>query len=106
MSEIASTILVADEHDSIRAFLADNLAADGYRVLVAPDRAKALALLSTQHPDLILVASSTHYPAPLDLWRAGLKELLLAMPLPRSRVLLLDDTPFFPHLVLSFASAF
>ena len=33
----------------------DNLSADGYRVLVAPDRAKALALLATAHPDLIVV---------------------------------------------------
>ena len=37
---------MAEEHDATRAFLADNLTADGYRVLVAPDRAKAIALLS------------------------------------------------------------
>jgi len=55
MSQTTSTILVAEEHDGTRAFLASNLAADGYRVLIAPDRAKALALLSTSHPDLILV---------------------------------------------------
>jgi DNA-binding response OmpR family regulator len=55
MSTTTSTILVADEHEPTRAFLADQLIADGYRVLVAPDRAKALALLSTAHPDLILV---------------------------------------------------
>ncbi len=55
MSTTISTILLAEEHDASRAFLADNLAADGYRVLTAPDRAKALALLSTAHPDLILV---------------------------------------------------
>ena len=41
---IASTILLAEECDATRVFLADNLAADGYRVLVAPDRAKAIAL--------------------------------------------------------------
>ena len=51
----ASTILLAEECDATRAFLADNLAADGYRVLIAPDRAKAIALLSTADPDLILV---------------------------------------------------
>ena len=51
-----STILLAEVRTTERrAFLADNLAADGYRVLVAPDRAKALALLTTSHPDLILV---------------------------------------------------
>lgn len=32
-----------------------NLTADGCRVLSAPDRAKALALLTTAHPDLIVV---------------------------------------------------
>ena len=45
-----ATILVAEEHDATRAFLADNLTADGYRVLIAPDRAKALALLSHRAP--------------------------------------------------------
>ena len=55
MSPTTSTILLAEEHDATRAFLADNLIADGYRVLIAPDRAKAIALLTTAHPDLILV---------------------------------------------------
>jgi CheY-like chemotaxis protein len=50
-----ATILLPGEHDVTRAFLHDNLIADGYRVLVARDRAKALALLSTAHPDLIVV---------------------------------------------------
>jgi CheY-like chemotaxis protein len=39
-----TTILVADENDATRAFLADNLSADGYRVLCAGDRSRALAL--------------------------------------------------------------
>jgi hypothetical protein len=34
--------------------IADNLIADGYRVMLAPDRTKAIALLTTVHPDLIL----------------------------------------------------
>jgi DNA-binding response OmpR family regulator len=51
----AATILLAEEHDTTRTFLHDNLTADGYRVLVVPDRAKALALLSTARPDLIVV---------------------------------------------------
>jgi DNA-binding response OmpR family regulator len=55
LSTTTSTILLAEEHDATRAFLADNLTADGYRVLAAPDRAKAIALLSTDDPDLILV---------------------------------------------------
>jgi DNA-binding response OmpR family regulator len=52
---VEATILVAEEEEATRAFLRENLSADGYRVLVAHDRAKALALLSTAHPDLIVV---------------------------------------------------
>src|SRR5207248_8127328 len=44
MSTTTSTSLLAEEHDATRAFFADQLIADGYRVLIAPDRAKALAL--------------------------------------------------------------
>jgi DNA-binding response OmpR family regulator len=50
-----ATILLAEEHDATRAFLQDNLTADGYRVLVAAGRAKGLALLTTSHPDLIVL---------------------------------------------------
>ncbi|MGZ4219015.1 MAG: response regulator transcription factor [Solirubrobacteraceae bacterium] len=71
MSTTTSTILVAEEHDATRAFLADNLAADGYRVLVAPDRAKALALLSTSHPDLILVDINGQTLEFVDAIRSG-----------------------------------
>ena len=49
------TILVAEEHPATRNFLIDNLAADGYRTLAAEDRAKALALLDVEHPDLVVV---------------------------------------------------
>lgn len=71
MSTTMFTILVADEHDATRGFLADNLSADGYRVLVAPDRAKALALLATARPDLILVDVNGHTLQLLDAIRAG-----------------------------------
>ena len=71
MSHTTSTILVAEEHDATRAFLASNLAADGYRVLLAPDRAKALALLSTSHPDLILVDINGRTLELLDAIRSG-----------------------------------
>ena len=47
--------ILAEEHKSTRTFLEDNLTADGYRVLTAAHRAKALALLSTGQPDLIIV---------------------------------------------------
>ena len=71
MSMTTSTILVAEEHDATRAFLADNLTADGYRVLVAGDRAKALAVLSTSHPDLVLVDVNGQTLELLDAIRAG-----------------------------------
>jgi DNA-binding response OmpR family regulator len=71
MSTTTSTILVADEHDATRAFLADNLTADGYRVLIAPDRTKALALLATGHPDLILVDVNGQTLELIDAVRSG-----------------------------------
>jgi DNA-binding response OmpR family regulator len=71
MSQTTPTILVAEEHDGTRAFLASNLAVDGYRVLIAPDRAKALALLSTSHPDLILVDVNGETLSLLDAIRSG-----------------------------------
>jgi DNA-binding response OmpR family regulator len=71
MSHTTSTILVAEEHDGTRAFLASNLAADGYRVLSAPDRAKALALLTTSHPDLILVDINGETLSLVDAIRSG-----------------------------------
>jgi len=67
----AATILLAEEHDVTRAVLHDNLSADGYRVLVAPDRAKALALLSTAHPDLIVVDINGQTLELLDAVRSG-----------------------------------
>jgi DNA-binding response OmpR family regulator len=71
MPTTTSTILVADEHDATRSFLADNLTADGYRVLIAPDRAKALALLGTSRPDLILVDVNGRTLELLDAIRSG-----------------------------------
>ena len=66
-----ATILLAEEDDSTRAFLHENLSADGYQVLVAPDRAKALALLSTAHPDLIVVDVNGDTLELLDTVRSG-----------------------------------
>ena len=66
-----ATILLAEEHDVTRVFLQDNLSADGYRVLVAPDRAKALALLSTAHPDLLVVDVNGQTLELLDAVRSG-----------------------------------
>src|SRR3954468_1039166 len=47
-------ILLAEEDPAIAGFLADNLVADGYTVLVADDKPAALELLETRAPDLVL----------------------------------------------------
>ena len=49
------SILLAEEDAVTRAFLADNLTADGYRVLVADDKPAALELLERSRPDLVSV---------------------------------------------------
>jgi len=48
-------ILLADEDEMTRVFLADNLAADGYRVTTVTDRNDALHHLRATGADLILV---------------------------------------------------
>jgi two-component system, OmpR family, response regulator len=50
----ARSILLADEDAATRGFLADNLTADGYRVLVADDKPAALDLLEAERPDLVV----------------------------------------------------
>ncbi len=47
-------ILVVDEDATCRAFLADNLAADGYQVLSAGTREQAIALLASRPAHLVL----------------------------------------------------
>ena len=49
------TVLLAEEDDVTRAFVADNLAADRYRVRLADSREKALAILCAEQPDVIVV---------------------------------------------------
>jgi DNA-binding response OmpR family regulator len=66
-----ATILLAEEDECTRTFLYENLSADGYRVLAAADRAKALALLSTQQPDLVVVDVNGQTLALLDAVRSG-----------------------------------
>jgi DNA-binding response OmpR family regulator len=48
------SILLAEEDDAVRVFLADNLVADGFEVLLAADKPAALAKLATRHPDLVV----------------------------------------------------
>jgi DNA-binding response OmpR family regulator len=51
----AATILVVEDDESTRTFLADNLTADGYELLVADNAADALVALETKFPDLALI---------------------------------------------------
>jgi DNA-binding response OmpR family regulator len=68
---MSQTILLADQDDATRAFLAHNLTADGYRVRAAEDRAKAIALLATDHPALIIADINGHTLELLDAVRSG-----------------------------------
>src|SRR3954451_1843294 len=54
-SDDAATILVVEDDTATRTFLADNLTADGYELLVADSAAAGLKLLETKFPDLALV---------------------------------------------------
>jgi DNA-binding response OmpR family regulator len=55
MNDAPSTILVVEDDSATRTFLADNLTADGYDVLVAETASDATRLLETRYPDLALV---------------------------------------------------
>ena len=55
MTDDASTILVVEDDDATRTFLADNLMADGYDVLAADCARDALRLLETKFPDLAIL---------------------------------------------------
>jgi DNA-binding response OmpR family regulator len=49
-----TTILLCEEDAATRAFLADNLTADGFEVYVARDKAAALRALELRRPDLVI----------------------------------------------------
>jgi CheY-like chemotaxis protein len=51
----AATILVVEDDHATRTFLADNLTADGYELLVAETARDGLRLLETKFPDLALL---------------------------------------------------
>jgi DNA-binding response OmpR family regulator len=71
MTKTPQTILLAEEDPTARAFLADNLAADGYQVLCAADRAKTRALLTVREPDLILLSIDDDPLGVIDEVRTG-----------------------------------
>src|SRR4051812_12660254 len=55
MTDDACTILVVEDDDATRTFLADNLTADGYDVVVADSLREGLRLLERTFPDLVLL---------------------------------------------------
>jgi DNA-binding response OmpR family regulator len=65
------TVLVVDEDEVVRSFLADNLEADRYRVRTADSREKALAILSVQQPDVIVVDVNGKTLDLIDAIRSG-----------------------------------
>ena len=65
------SVLVAEEDDVARAFLADNLAADRYVVWTADSKEKALAILSVRQPHVIVVDVNGKTLGLIDAVRAG-----------------------------------
>ena len=51
----AATILLVEDDDATRTFLADNLSADGYDMLLADCASDGLRLLERKFPDLALI---------------------------------------------------
>ncbi len=67
MTDDAATILVVEDDDATRTFLADNLCADGYEPLVADCARDARRLLETKFPDLAIVDLGLPDGSGLDL---------------------------------------
>jgi DNA-binding response OmpR family regulator len=55
MTDDASTILLVEDDDATRAFLADNLLADGHDVIAADCARHGWRLMETKFPDLALI---------------------------------------------------
>ena len=63
------TILIADHNGPVRTFLADNLVADGYDVVLAETAADTLRSLESEFPDVTLLASALRDANGLDVLR-------------------------------------
>jgi len=64
-------ILIVEEHEATRTFLADQLVADGYDILTATDRRHAMHLLATHQPQLVLADINGQTLGLLDAVRGG-----------------------------------
>src|SRR3954469_20729298 len=69
MHDDASTILLVEDDDATRTFLADNLTADGYDLVVADSVREGARLLETKFPDLAVVDVGLPDGSGLDLVR-------------------------------------
>jgi DNA-binding response OmpR family regulator len=67
MQDAAATILVVEDDDPVRTFLADNLTADGHDVLLAATMRDAVRQLEYGSPDLALVDLGLPDGSGLDL---------------------------------------
>jgi DNA-binding response OmpR family regulator len=72
------SLLLADEDEITRAFLADNLTADGYHVDTAQDRNQAIQRLRITAPDLIVADVNGKTLALLDWLRSADSSLCAA----------------------------
>jgi DNA-binding response OmpR family regulator len=67
MHDDASTILLVEDDDATRTFLADNLTADGYDLVVAETVRDGARLIETKYPDLVVVDVGLPDGSGLDL---------------------------------------
>jgi DNA-binding response OmpR family regulator len=69
MTDDATTLLLVEDDAPLRTFLADNLTADGYEVLLAETVRDALRVLEYKHPELAIVDLGLPDGSGLDLIR-------------------------------------
>jgi DNA-binding response OmpR family regulator len=69
MSPTSATILVIEDHNATREFLADNLAADGYEILKAECAEDGERMIASEFPDLAILDLELPDRDGLDLLR-------------------------------------
>jgi DNA-binding response OmpR family regulator len=69
MNDVPATLLLVEDDPVVRTFLADNLTADGYELLVADNVCDALRLLELARPDLAVIDLVLPDGSGLDLIR-------------------------------------
>ncbi len=101
--DTAATILVVEDDPTTQAFLADNLTADGFRVVTASDVVEGLEHLRTSFPDLVLCDVTLPDGSGLELVRAVRGSDGLRSPVdPRTPVLVLSGRAAEPDRLRAF----